>query len=141
MIHQATRAISNALSMTNLKYKVEELNDSSYVSLAFNGEAGNKYTIRFISTDEDNDVSVRVFSICTLQGDKRVRILPALNFLNNKYRFAKFVCDKDGDVNLEYDFPVDTINPAACAEELVRAIAQIIDDAYPVMMKAIYGGD
>ena len=141
-MYQATQAIYNALSRVDGYKPFTEDNDSfSEVWLKFALENGGSYRIRFISTNNSNGVKIRVFKLCSPQGDKRVRILPALNFLNNKYRFAKFVCDKDGDVNLEYDFPVDSQDPAASAEELVRFIAQIIDDAYPILMKAIYGGD
>ena len=141
MMYQATRAIADALSRTRYKFETGETSKSSHVSLAFRGDNGCQYTIRFISSDDDNDVSVRVYSLLTLQGDQRVRILPSLNFLNNKYRFVKFVCDKDGDVNVEYDYPVRSINPAASAEEMVRRFANIIEESYPVLMKAIWGND
>jgi len=140
MMHQATRAIYETLSRTKLKVFTDEVGESSQVWLQFAIDNGGTYRIRFISSDEDNDVSIRVFSLISLKGDQRVRILPALNFINNKYRFVKFVCDKDGDVNVEYDYPVQTINPAASAEEMVRRFVNIIDEAYPVLMKAMWGG-
>lgn len=140
MIHQATQAIYEALSRTKLKVFTEEVGEASQVWLQFGIDNGGSYRIRFISSDEDNDVSIRVYSLISLKGDQRVRILPALNFINNKYRFVKFVCDKDGDVNVEYDYPVRTINPAASAEEMIRRFVNIIDEAYPVLMKAMWGG-
>ena len=141
MMHQATRAIVDALSRTSYKYETDEIDNKSLVSLRFRGDNGCQYTIRFISADEDNDVSIRVYKLLSLQGDQRVRILPSLNFLNNKYRFVKFVCDKDGDVNVEYDYPVRSINPAASAEEMVRRFANIIEESYPVLMKAVWGNN
>ncbi len=139
MMHQATKAIADAISRTSYKYDTEEINEQSFVSLLFRGDNGLQYTIRFISVDEDNDVAIRVFSLMSLTGDQRVRVLPALNFLNNKYRFVRFVCDKDGDVNVSYDYPVRSIDPSASAEEMVRRFSNIIEESYPVLMKAVWG--
>ena len=142
MMHQATRAIYNALKKVDgLKPFTDEVGESSNVWLQFPVDNGGSYRIRFISSDEDNDVSVRVFSLISLKGEQRTNILPAINFINNKFRFVKFVVDKDGDVNVEYDYPVRTIDPASSAEEIAIRFAQIIDDAYPILMKAMWGGN
>ena len=140
---QATRAIYDELSRVDgFKPFTEESSEVSEVWLRFSVEnGGGSYRIRLISTDNDNDVAIRVHSLLSLSGDQRVRILPALNFLNNKYRFVKFVCDKDGDVNVEYDYPVRAVNPAASAREMVNRFANIIDESYPVLMKALWGGN
>ena len=140
MLHQATRAIYDALCrVSGYKPFTEETDKFSEVWLQFALDSGGSYRIHFYSSDEDNDVEIRVWKLVSLQGDQRVRILPALNFLNNKYRFVKFVCDKDGDVNVEYDYPVHTINPAASAAEMVRRFNNIIEESYPVLMKTIWG--
>ena len=139
-MYQATQAIYSALSRVDGYKPFTEDNDTfSEVWLKFALENGGSYRIRFISTNNSNGVKLRVFKLVSLQGDKRVRILPALNFLNNKYRFVKFVCDKDGDVNVIYDYPENTVNPAASAKEMTRRFVKIIDESYPVLMKAIYG--
>lgn len=137
---QATRAIYDALSrIDGLKPFTEDNEKFSAVWLQFGLDAGGTYRIQFISTDDDNDVSIRVYGLIALSGDQRVRILPALNFLNSKYRFVKFACDKKGDVNVEYDYPVHAINPAQSAEEMIHRFVDIIDESYPVLMKALWG--
>ena len=141
MMHQATRAIYEALKkVSGLKPFTDEVGESSNVWLQFSLENGGSYRIRFISSDEDNDVSVRVFSLISLKGEQRANILPAINFINNKFRSVKFAVHKDGDVNVEYDFPVRTIDPSACAEEIAIRFVQIIKEAYPILMKAMWGG-
>ena len=50
----------------------------------------------------------------------------------------KFCGDDDGDVNVEYDYPVNSISPAASAKEMVIRFTQIIDDAYPVLMRSLW---
>ncbi len=60
-MHQATRAIYEALTRVDgLKPFTEDNEKFSEVWLQFGLDAGGNYRIRFISTDEDNDVSIRV---------------------------------------------------------------------------------
>ncbi len=42
-------------------------------------------------------------------------------------------------MNVEYDFPVNFVSPAKCADEMVHRFVDIIDAAYPVLMKALWG--
>ena len=69
---------------------------------------------------------------------QKAKILEALNALNVKYRYVKFCCDNDGDVNIEYDYPVRSENPENSAEEIVIRFVKIIDDAYPQLMHALW---
>lgn len=134
-----TRAIYDELKKdSNLKVFTDEHNDSSNVWLQFGIKNGGSYRIRFISKDDDNDVAVRVFSMLTVDENHRDKVLPALNKLNARFRYVKFVLDDDGDVNLEYDYLVRDPDPAASAREIVIRIVKIVDDAYPEIMRAIW---
>lgn len=135
---QATMKIYETLKADDLKVFTDETEDQSYVSLQFGIKNGGSYRIRFISRDNDNDVAVRVFEFLSLEEDQVPRILPALNRLNNKYRFFKFVCDDENDINIEYDFTIGTDNPAASAKEIVVRLVRIIDEAYPELMRALW---
>lgn len=138
MIHQATMQIAKALDQNNLKYEVKEMDNISYVQAGFSGKNVKHLSIRYLSTDEDNDVSVRVFQLATAPEEKREKILAVLNSLNRKYRYAKFVIDDDGDVNVQYDIPQKSGNVGeACIEILVRFM-QILDDSYPTLMQALW---
>lgn len=138
-MHKMTRAIYDQLKATS-DYKVftEESDKTSHVWLQFGIKNGGSYRIRFISHDDDNDVSVRVFSIVTVDEERRPKVLPVINQLNSKFRFVKFVLDNDGDINLEYDYLMDCPDPAASAKELIIRMVQIIDDAYPELMRAMW---
>ena len=96
------------------------------------------YRIQFISNDDDDDVAVRVFSLLNLDESNREKLLPTINELNEQYRFVKFVCDSDGDLNLEYDFPVNGSNPAESATEMVARFVNIINEVYPVFMRKLW---
>lgn len=120
-----------------LKAFTDEGEKSSNVWLQFGLPAGGNYKIRFISKDDDNDVAVRVFSLVSVPTDKRAAFADLVNKLNCEFRFVKFVCDDDGDVNVEYDF-LETSDPAQCAYEITVRFSQIIDEAYPRMMKLMF---
>ena len=60
--------------------------------------------------------------------------------MNLKVRFLKFVMDADGDINVEYDFPVrsgDECIGEMVFEIFVRAMS-ILDNEYGIFMKALY---
>lgn len=139
-MYRMTRAIYEVLRMKDgLKVFTEENAGSSHVWLQFSLKNGGSYKIRFISKDNDNDVSVRIFGLVTVSEAKKTRVLPVINNLNAKYRFVKFVMDDDGDINLEYDYLVRCPDPAASAVELIIRINQIVDNAYPELMRAMWG--
>ena len=134
-----TTEIYNALKQVDiLKVFTEEHEESSEVWMQFGVKNGGSYRIRFISHDDDNDVSVRIFGLISVEEDQMEKLLPAINELNRKYRFVKFVLDDDGDVNLEYDYLSGCPDPAASATELVIRIAKMVDSAYPVLMRALW---
>ena len=135
----ATKRIYNALkAKEGLKVFTEENEKSSEVWLQFPVKNGGNYRIKFISTDDDNDVAVRVFGLLRVDDTQKAKILETLNALNVKYRYVKFCCDNDGDVNIEYDYPVRSENPENSAEEIVIRFVKIIDDAYPQLMHALW---
>ena len=137
---KATEAIYNGLKgiHDDLLIDTEEQEGQSVVILPFSVENGPNYQILFISTDDQNDVAVRVFGLVHVDEDQKSKILPTLNDLNDEYRFVKFVCDSDGDVNVEYDITMDGTEPAEIARELLIRFTRIIDGAYPELMRALW---
>lgn len=138
-MYKMTRKIYEALKQSDgLKVFTEDRGNSSVVWLQFSADNGPSYRINFINTDDDSDTAVRVFGLISVEKNKWAKVLVALNKLNSDYRFVKFVLDDDGDVNIQYDFPVRADNVDECAEEIMIRVVQIIDDAYPVLMRAMW---
>ena len=137
---KATQAIYTALKASRLELKVftDENEAQSVVWLQFPVKNGPPYRIQFISRDDDNDVAVRIFSLIHVESSQIEKVLPAINEVNTKYRYVKFVIDKDGDINVEYDFLVKALNVDNCAEEIVIRFVKILDEAYPVLMHALW---
>lgn len=135
---QATRQISEAFTEKELKFRVEENDQRSYLEAGFNGDNVKAVKVRFISTDNDNDVAVRAYRIVSTNADKLPKVLKAINELNNKYRYIKFVVDEDNDINAEYDLAVRTGNVGPVCVEIFIRFMNIIDEAYPVLMQAMW---
>ena len=139
MIYKATREIEKAIKADELHYEIDETEHTSVVSVGFDGKVAKNLTVRFISRDDDNDFSVRCFSIANTPEEKMDVVLKAVNEANDQYRYAKFVVDEDGDINAEYDFPVAGDNIGDSATELLVRFVDIIDKCYPKFMSAIWG--
>lgn len=134
-----TKAIYETLKNDEgLKVFTDEAEGTSCAWLQFGIKNGGSYRIRFINTDDDNDTAVRVYSLLSVEGDQKDKVFPVLNKLNRKYRFVKFVMDDDGDINVEYDYPVSAVDPSKSAKEIVIRIVSIIDKAYPDLMHAMW---
>ncbi len=89
--------------------------------------------MRFISTNQDNDVSLRVFGLISeIPDEKRIPMIETCNKLSHEIRFVKFCLDSDNYVNLEYDFlieiPDDYIR--VCCFKLFARIMQILNEKY-----------
>lgn len=134
---RATREVVKAFQEVNFKCKVEEADGISLVKAGVSGKQ-TTYQIHFISTDDDNDVAVRVVAFVKGVPEKRVQLLEAANACNERFRFVKFVLDQEGRVNVEADIPQRVTNVGPVAVEITVRIMRILDEAYPVFMKALW---
>lgn len=135
MIYPMTNRIYEALSKVDgLKPYIDEQENISAVYLIFKKPDGHGgYMIHFISRSKRNDVLVRAYKLLYVGLENRLRMLPVLNHLNDRFRYAKFLCDDNGYVNVEYDFFMGEENPEDCANEIQQRLVMIIEQAYPVM--------
>lgn len=139
MIYQATEAISQFLDEKGVHYRVSEDDNSSRVIVTFECD-NTDVTVQFISSDDDSDVAARVYRLVRFPEEKFPRILEAVNGLNRRFRFARFVADpEDRSVDLHYDFPICTDNVGEVAHEILSRLVDIGDKAFPELMKATYG--
>ncbi|MBR3493837.1 MAG: YbjN domain-containing protein [Clostridia bacterium] len=143
MIHQATQEISNLFTMRDVKHRVEENGKQSYVEALFTNEHVRSVSVRFISTDENNDVAVRAssFGCVVVPEDRRMAVMEVLNQLNGRFRFAKFCLRDDRSISVEYDLAmrntVDAIG--TISREIFSRFMNILDEAYFPIMRAVLG--
>ena len=141
MIYKATRLIKQEMDRQEFHYRIEEHDGKSVLIAGFGIDNGPSVQVLFISPDNDNDVSIRLFGIVNKVAENKTgSILKAINECNNKFRYLKFTLDKDGDVNIEYDLPIKADDRSVGAEacEIFSRIMHIADEAYPVFMKAMW---
>ncbi len=147
MIHQATERISEYFTMRGIKHRVEETGDMSEVTASFTGSHARGVVMRFISTNENNDVAVRINDLfcISVPESRHAAVREVLNRLNVRFRYLKFYLkgvekrdDKtvnNGGIQVEYDLPIEAgeaVGPI-CREIFIRSM-DIIDKAcYPIL--------
>ncbi len=143
MIYQATQDISNYFTMKAIPHRIEEAAGHSRVEVTFNGKVVKGAVIMFISANDQSDVSVRVpnFGSVTVPDDRHFEVLEELNRLNGKYRHIKFCLQPDNSIIAMYEipasFPMESIGEGA--RELFVRMVQMLDEAYPAVMKVVWG--
>ncbi len=143
MFH-ATTLLTECFDTNGVHYQVASSEDSvaEIVEVPCPITGGPTVRARFISTDDDNDVGVRIYSLVTsVQEEKRMAVLEACNRLNATYRFITFELDRDNDVSVAFDLPVATSDECLghSVMEILARIAGILEDAYPLLMEVLHG--
>lgn len=141
MIYKATQAIADAFARHDLKCGIAEEEGRSVIKTGFNGDNGS-YNMLFISRDDDNDVAFRMFNYVQFPERVLADMISIAADMNKKFRYLRFCVDVEGlSIDLEYDFPMSTDDPGETAVEMARRSVHIADEAYPEIMRAIYGGN
>lgn len=137
----AANLIAETFEKRGVKFDVVSHHGSEQLLAGFSVDCGPNVIMRFISRDNDNDVAARIFGLITnTPNEKRDRVMEACNVLNHKIRYMKFYLDTDGDINVEYDFPVHSPDNGIgeMAFEIFVRMMQILDSEYSIFMKALY---
>ena len=139
--YKAINLITEFFDSKDVKYRVDKHNDLEIIEAGFAVDCGPTVIVRFISRDNDNDVSIRILRLVTnTPQEKRMRALMACNLLNQKVRFVKFCLDNDGDINVEYDLPINSSDDCVgeMAFEIFVRLMKILDSEYQIFMRALY---
>lgn len=99
----------------------------------------NTFVQLIILFDADEDaVAIRCFDLVRVSEEQYPKALMSCNALNDRMRWVKFCIDKERNVQAEVDAVIDDTNAGKVTMNLVLRMASIIDDAYPVINKAIW---
>ena len=109
----------------------------SFLSIDFGGKDLSQITI-FIDFDAAGEGKAEFisFSIGTFDKDKYAQALVACNTCNSTYRWVKFYINDKNDICVRSDAILDENTCGAECIEIVMRMVGIIDDTYPVFMKA-----
>ena len=130
---QLKELVKSYFDQNGLKYQQHE---KGFLTIGFTLNNIKDLSI-ILSFDDDNKRAELVsFSIGEFGQEKYAQGLIACNACNTKYRWSKFYIDDNNHICVRSDAILDE---ATCGEEcmeVVQRMAGIIDDAYPVFMKA-----
>lgn len=142
MIYKASKLIAEAFDEHGIKYggQIEEHGDSSAVAAGFRIDNGPLVMARFFSSNDDNIVEARVFSIINVKEEKHQQMLQQINAANRRIRHIKFALDENGDVNAEYDFPEKLADEQVgeVAVEIFIRLMKVLNYVYPDFMRAMW---
>lgn len=91
----------------------------------------------FVLFDDDTSAQIRCY-ICKFPPDKNLQALQVVNQLNIKYRWTKFFVESSRAVGATADIKATEDTAAEILFHILCRMNGIIDDAYSILMKAIY---
>lgn len=87
----------------------------------------------------DNKASAQIHChICKFPAEKNLLALQTVNQLNLKYRWTKFCVKSSGEVRVTMDVQATEDTAADVFIHSLYMMNAIIDQTYPVLMKAVY---
>ena len=131
--------VQQEFNKAGLKHRTGTAGKLQYIELSFSGNNTN-VIVRVITTDDGSEFKVMTEAFGRFPPEKIPDAYVLANHLCRKFKFAKFTVDDDGDICAQWDMP-DNVPADAVGRvitEVVLRLFNIVDDAYPETMKAIW---
>ena len=129
------QAFINTLEEQGIKYTDR---DNETVKISYNTDNAPSVSVLVIfDEDGENLVHLVSFEIAKFGKNKEAGY-DACNTANAGYRWVKFYLDSDDDLTCTADAIIDEDNCGDTCLSLVRRMVNIIDDNYPMFMKALW---
>jgi len=132
----ATRIFADYLDEKGVRYNVE---DEHVLSVRYNGDNAPNIRLLFIFGKEGRDVAIRCFSVAKVPDDRVARAHETCSKLNAQFRWVKFYVDSDNEVTAEDDAIIEPSTLGAECFGLMLRCIEIVDNAYPEIMRVIWG--
>lgn len=140
---KAVEQFITALKENKIGYDCQKIGDEGAarecVSIRGNGKNFPALAVHFLFDEEgSNSVNIRCFEICKFPENKNLIMLQTVNSLNYTYRWVTFCVSPEGAVWAEMSV---AFTDESAQEILMRSMVRVfnlIDVAYPVLMKALY---
>lgn len=138
-MNNAAKLFADYLNQRNIKYSIF---DEDTVRVNYGGENCASINVNFIFSDDGRDVAVRSYSIAKVPKEAKKEYFGALlacSELNRIFRWVKFYLDDDNEFTAEDDAIIDPYTTGEECYKLLRHMVNVIDKAYPTIMKAVWG--
>ena len=136
---KTTDLFINELEEHELTYEPVRVLEDGDEMVQLGAKLDNTFVQLIILFDADEDaVAIRCFDLVRVSEEQYPKALMSCNALNDRMRWVKFCIDKERNVQAEVDAVIDDTNAGKVTMNLVLRMASIIDEAYPVINKAIW---
>ena len=140
-VKEQVNEVGLELTARGIEYEYIDSFDRPAIGMAF---GGGDYQFNHIAItvafDEDGESAQIVSSpIANVPAEKTAKLLMVLNQCNCDFRWAKFYMDEDYDIIADTDVVFGEEGAGFAVAEAVLLAASVIDDAYPEIMKGIWG--
>ena len=136
---KTTELFINELEEHELTYEPVRVLEDGDEMVQLGAKLDNTFVQLIIFFDADEEaVAIRCFDLVRVSEEQYPKALMSCNALNDRMRWVKFCIDKERNVRAEVDAVIDDTNAGKVTMNLVLRMASIIDDAYPVINKAIW---
>lgn len=119
-------------------YRCETTSEGeTYLSLGLSGDnfPGLHFCVLF---DNDASAEIKCFNVCKFPETKNLLMLQVVNSLNCKYRWTTFSATPAGAVCAAISVEATEDTAVEILFGALGRINAIIDEAYPILMKALY---
>jgi len=136
---KTTELFINELEERELTYEPVRVLEDGDELVQLGAKLDNTFVHLIILFDADEDaVAIRCFDLVRVSEEQYPKAMMSCNALNDRMRWVKFCIDKERNVQAAVDAVIDDTNAGKVTMTLVMRMASIIDDAYPVINKAIW---
>lgn len=136
---------SNLLKITASYFESRECHykivdeEEEVMSASYSMDNRDGLTVYMFFNDEASTVKARAVDITKFPENKKEMMYKVCNTLNADYRFLKFFVDEsDNTITADIDAIVDMDTVGEEVFRLAIKVANIVDEAYPDMQKAIW---
>lgn len=142
-MYSSTKQFIDRLEADGTRYQYTEDATSGHhnmVTLCYGGQNIPSLFLKFLFDETCENVSIRASALTKFPEEKLTAMLAAVNGLNNRFRYIKFIVDTDDNtVYSEMDacFREHDVGEI-CNDILMRNVAAC-DRAYPELMKIVWG--
>lgn len=96
----------------------------------------DKEKIRMNVVCDIDDVAFSMIVFAMNAGEKTEAVRNAIDEANEQYKYWKFSLDRDNDLRLEFQTPIEYLNDTEIYIDMVLIASKIIDDFYPKLQRA-----
>ena len=140
-VKEQVNRVGLALTERQLLFEHVDEYDKPMIRLNFGGGdfSYTHLTINVIFDEDGESAQIVSSAIASVPRQKTEKLLAVLNQCNSEFRWARFYLDEDNDVIADTDVVFGEDGAGFAVVESIMLAASVVDDAYPEIMKGIWG--